>query len=497
MAMNIGLDCLKFSHATGMTAEGAIAWTHFTAPGLHLAIRSGASDELMLQLILGNDVMESIDIGALVDRAMQARHGSQQAGVTAQIEQLPIFGIAKDALLALRYRLPDGQARRLQFRLPGAEQCSQIVKVFRDRGMEFQEQRPRTARPGTARSGTASSSVRPATGQSVTSTYFPSAQIHNNLSAAPPASSSDANVTQPSNQTVSHDAHNQSIFRPSPLPASWDSTALAKHTVPPPSSHPPRSEARYTHAPATSLHVPPASQSLGLLPSPMSEPNAPISILDLPDTLEHELPPRRELPFKRPGSQQTNSSRPVTAAPPTRASLGAAARPSTANPLKRVHEQEDVYARPATSMMLGNVVPLSTAPASIIPAITAQRIAPQQQASRRPSNIGELLRNRLPRAESHGNKMLRVSSLVDAPHEIDTPPTSSSSKAVQGYDPSARLMATVQAPIDRTLQEYAAQSSEDRKAAMDEFIVSRLEDANFATLCENVDQCWRRIALGL
>ncbi|OQO03908.1 hypothetical protein B0A48_10550 [Cryoendolithus antarcticus] len=494
MAVDIGIDCLKFSHATGMTPEGAIAWTHFTAPGLHLAVRSGtAGDDLVLRLILGNDVMESIEIGALVDRAMQARHGSQQAGVTAQIEQLPIFGIAKDALLALRYRLADGQARRLQFRLPGAEQCSQLVKVFRDRGMEFQEQRPRTARPETTRPGTASSGVRPATGQSVTSTYFPSAQSHNTLSAAP-ASLSQASVTQLSNKAVPHDAHNHSIFRPPPLPASLDSAASTKHTVPPSSSHPPRSEVNYTHAPAASLHIPPASRSLGLLASPVSELTAPTNILDLPDTLEHELPPRRELPFKRPGSQQTNSLRPGTAAPPTRVNLGAAARPSTANPLKRLHEQEDVYARPATSMM-PNALPVSAAPAMANRDTTNQRTVAQQHRTRRPSNIGELVRNRLPLAESNGNKIMRVSSLVDAPHEIDTPPASSPSKAE--YDPSARLMATVQAPGDRTLHEYAAQSSEDRKAAMDEFIVSRLEDRDFATLCENVDQCWRRIALGL
>nr|OQO27801.1 hypothetical protein B0A51_04614 [Rachicladosporium sp. CCFEE 5018] len=479
MAINIGVDCLKFSHATGMTPEGAIAWTHFTAPGLHLAIRNGtAEDDLMLQLILGNDVMESIEIGSLVDRALQARHGSQQAGVTAQIEQLPIFGIAKDALLALRYRLPDGQARRLQFRLPSAEQCSQIVKVFRDRGMEFQEQRPRTARPGTARPGTASSSVRPTTGQSVTSAYFPSTQVHNNPSAAPPASPGDANVRQLSNQAVSHDAHNHSIFRPPPLPASWDSAALTNYTVPSPSGHLPLSEVHYTHTPATSLHVPPASHSLGLLPSPVSEPNAPTHILHLPDTLEHELPPRRELPFKRPRSQQTNSSRPGTAVPPTKTNFGATARPSTANPLKRLHEQEDVCARPATSMM-HNALPISAVPAPINRGTTGSSTVAQQPMARRPSNIGELVRNRLPLAESSGNKMMRVSSLIDAPHEIGTPPTSSPSKA--GYDPSARLMATVQAPGDRTLHEYAAQSSEDRKAAMDEFIVSRLEDGNFAT----------------
>lgn len=47
---------------------------------------------------------ESIDITQLVDQAIDARRGAEQHGVTPQVEQLPIFGITKDALLALRYR---------------------------------------------------------------------------------------------------------------------------------------------------------------------------------------------------------------------------------------------------------------------------------------------------------------------------------------------------------------------------------------------------------
>lgn len=45
----------------------------------------------------------------LIDSAIAARQGSQQAGIQPQVEQLPIFGISKDVLLALRYRVPDGQ----------------------------------------------------------------------------------------------------------------------------------------------------------------------------------------------------------------------------------------------------------------------------------------------------------------------------------------------------------------------------------------------------
>lgn len=48
-----------------------------------------------------------------VDAAIDARHGAERAGVTPQIEQLPIFGITKESLLALRYRLENGQVRNV------------------------------------------------------------------------------------------------------------------------------------------------------------------------------------------------------------------------------------------------------------------------------------------------------------------------------------------------------------------------------------------------
>lgn len=48
-----------------------------------------------------------------------------------------------------------------------------------------------------------------------------------------------------------------------------------------------------------------------------------------------------------------------------------------------------------------------------------------------------------------------------------------------------------------SLADYAAQSQAERQTTLDEFMVSKLEDPNFAVLCEDLDSCWRRIALGL
>ena len=114
-------------------------------------------------------MQESLNISDYIDMAKETRRGAEHAGIHPQIEQLPIFGLTKDALFALRYRLDDGQvslpsyymgarasliqicqSRRLQLRMQNPTDCQQIVSLLRRRGLEFQEPRPRTSRPDTA-----------------------------------------------------------------------------------------------------------------------------------------------------------------------------------------------------------------------------------------------------------------------------------------------------------------------------------------------------------
>lgn len=61
-----------------------------------------------------------MDIAKFVDAAVDARRGAEQVGVTPQIEQLPIFGITKESLLAIRYRLGDGQVGDISSHPPSA-----------------------------------------------------------------------------------------------------------------------------------------------------------------------------------------------------------------------------------------------------------------------------------------------------------------------------------------------------------------------------------------
>lgn len=289
----------------------------------------------------------------------------------------------------------------------------------------------------------------------------------------------------------------------------------------------------------------------------------------MPETLEHEMPPRRELPFKRPGSHQSASSRPSTAAnsishstaaggssEPTAVSsalspnrIPGTVRPATASTLKR--PMAPIFADPVKKALAVEARPQSHAsvPSKASPSRTASKSVKETHSDgpfRRPSNLGELLRVSKPLVERspNSNKVARLDSLADAQYELETPPGSSSSPtktsatAVSSSPnraaghfatspartdgptmptspfrstvvanggpnaplPSATITAT-HAPLRNgeatSLADYAAQSQEDRQTVLDEFMVSKLEDPNFAVLCEDLDSCWRRIALGL
>jgi len=130
MAADMCVAVGKYSHAIGVKPDNTIPWTHVAATDLFLVLKGEdthiQNGQLILQVVQGNSALvrikqfqvmactdaitqETVDIAEYVDRALEARHGSQQAGITPQIEQLPIFGIHKEVFLALRYRLPDGQ----------------------------------------------------------------------------------------------------------------------------------------------------------------------------------------------------------------------------------------------------------------------------------------------------------------------------------------------------------------------------------------------------
>ena len=113
--------------------------------------------------------------------------------------------------------------------------------------------------------------------------------------------------------------------------------------------------------------------------------------------------------------------------------------------------------------------------------------------------MDQLLYGRRPLAERDGNaKVPRMSSMVDAPHEI-VPLSPPSMKTASMPSPlrSVTVSPTRQPEEASELAAYASQSPADRDAALEDFMMRHLEDPSFATTCEDMERCWRRIALGL
>lgn len=256
--------------------------------------------------------------------------------------------------------------------------------------------------------------------------------------------------------------------------------------------------------------------------------------IPMPETLEHEIPPRRELPFKRPSSHSSASSRLSTASKAAHRSTtveisfesaGATtfhrptSRPVTASPLKRAimpiddRPEKKVAAavRPQTSTLSSSTLPVNSS--------TSTRPLAPQFTGRRPHDLGELLRRSKPLTDrsANSNKAGRLDSLADAEYELETPSGTSAgpdklgektagtshvqqNRGIENEPVStAGIAATgINDGVDtNALAGYASRSREDRQAALDEFMISKLSDPNFAVLCEDLDNCWRRIALGL
>ncbi|TKA83041.1 hypothetical protein B0A55_00853 [Friedmanniomyces simplex] len=125
----------------------------------------------------------------------------------------------------------------------------------------------------------------------------------------------------------------------------------------------------------------------------------------------------------------------------------------------------------------------------------AEPIAPDTTSIRKPSGMQELLSRRPLGDRSTNARIPRMNSLADAPHEIVSPPP----KTLTARDPTLNAYnLAMQTPLPRaaeagevSLGEYATQSRQDREAVLEAFMMEKLEDPAFATLCEDVENCWR------
>ncbi|KAF2858659.1 hypothetical protein K470DRAFT_272240 [Piedraia hortae CBS 480.64] len=439
-ATDLCLPVLKYSYATGVRPDNTIPWTHLQASSLFAVVRgveTRSADgrlhpdgQLSLTLVQGTKVLESIDVAQYVDAAREARHGAEKAGVVPSTEQLPIFGITKHSLLAIRYKLQNGQARRIQMRMQSSGECEQLVAVFVRRGMEFQEQRPRTGQSCSTRISTMSGHDRilhehPA----AISRPFMRQPMHDvgNLWQGPELHQAVESTSWADNANLPEGARRpESMRRPTESMAPPNRVAhvddSSRRPLPPAEFTRPSETVRHTDVrtglpgtetpewlrmPALGATRPWSSSATDAAHGPLtSDPAARPSTAatsTLPDAVE-TVPPRRELPFKRPGSRYNGSE----------------------------HES-----RPGSSALA----------------------------------LPPLPRPRLVKEGTH----------------VPVRPNGTGTEPMHERGASEGI----------TVEEYAGQATNDRQAALETFMLDQLEKPEFATLCEDVEQCWRRIALGI
>ncbi|RMY56694.1 hypothetical protein D0863_12888 [Hortaea werneckii] len=601
MATQLSLPVIKYSHALGVRPDNTPPWSHILGDNLYVIVKGAdtKTDDGRLQpdgkldmtVMEGNRLLESVDIAGLVDEALAARRGAERVGVMPAVEQLPIFGITREALLALRYKSRSGEARRIQLRLKSASDCRQIVSAFERRGMEFQEQRPPTSRPSTARPPTAgAASDRAFTGHA-SSPYFesvkspPKPSVFNpqtieggSLSQSPKRSAHEAFGKAESQAMTPHFFSRDETIAPREISPERPPTSLIyrSNTTPfqhsqygmtmpqQPSFQRPSSSSEIATVEAVRRAVegdaahsrpttgrepqyaqeswPPAvsqaersalgsSSNNGTRPS-TGLPPANACTVPPPDSQEFALPPKRELPFKRPDSRResdrTNS----------RPNSSALTMPPLPKP-KLVKENQSPSIRKGSMAQIEQQTqmrPNSASPPKHVPVadLNAEVLRPKTTATGQNSGQPPLGRGQQaqdaytampgltvdrplygsrppdhhPLAERSPNTVSRVSSLIDAPHEIDDSPPRPLSppktlyQASDPHDPSDSAAASLRAlgrhdPHEVSVEEYATQSREERQAALETFMLANLENPAFAKLCEDVENCWRRIALGL
>lgn len=228
--------------------------------------------------------------------------------------------------------------------------------------------------------------------------------------------------------------------------------------------------------------------------------------------------------------KEDTSRRPVTSSSSSRPGSSALELPPLKRP-KMVKETsaplaQDLYSQPtyirppSTKAQEPPVLPVAShasasrddesRPPHREPAPNAQPLVPPRihtsyKPERRLSPVDLTSGTPRPLTERSNNAgLLRLTSNTDAPHEIESPPPSAGHTSRPAMPPTTakddalgRVSMVVQPAGDLSLERYAAQSRSDREATLADFMIENLENPAFTTLCEDVENCWQRIALGL
>jgi hypothetical protein len=246
----------------------------------------------------------------------------------------------------------------------------------------------------------------------------------------------------------------------------------------------------------------------------------PQDLNERPDTAGAALPPRRELPFPRlnmPRSAGSDGSRPSSRpstglmGPPPLPARVASLRPTSSRaantetelpPLPKptlivsAQQQPSWMQQPPRTPNQDQSPPPSSQVSAKVHEDQENRPSSSSSANFSPLSYKRATSNFSPsaRALSSLSNVAQNRRRTESQSPLSTPPTSSTFHPPQT---SAQTGGVTQFVADNSLAEYAMQSEEDRRAALNEFIFQNLENENFIILLEDMETCWARVGLGM
>ncbi|KZF21074.1 hypothetical protein L228DRAFT_284146 [Xylona heveae TC161] len=491
------LPITKFSHAINLNQHDTnVNWSHITKRDNMFVVFDSAKsfintvteERRLLKVIVGADVVEIVDLDRLCQDMADA--AAQSSLFLSQTGQTPSAVMIRCPCIAMRYLKPTGEIRRFQIRLAVEADFYTAASILTRIGFSLNNgpvRRTTTIMPP-SRPISAPSQLHP--------TEFLS------LSQSEPAFDRTIEVESPTAE----------------MPRNLISSIPTSHRFL--DDQPFQSSA-------------PVHASTRQLPEDIIRPTtAPVSMpLSQEETLTQIIPPRRELPFGRPVPASSSPSRttiPKSGQLSRRPTFSVADLPPLRTPTY-VSETSDV----SNNTTLANTPILPTAPGETTKTRAPRKRARTSKCTTKPNKVTAPLEVSQPSVSEPPVPHLQPSSL-DHPTTSVVDPNSachyqplSDHASNQAADSSSQLqpplpssgganeplsseyLAHIDAFIAQhapnttasshaeSLVDYSSLPNDERLAALDTMICNLIEDENFITLCQDVENTWRRIGLQL
>ncbi|OAT08404.1 hypothetical protein BDBG_04355 [Blastomyces gilchristii SLH14081] len=531
---SLNIPILKFSYSTTSADRASpLGWTHLSSSGdlavifdhilPHETSSSFSQGDQHLRVLRGSDLLEQLNLNSL---AREAAAGSSHS--LMQTAKSPVAIIVKSPCLAVRYPMRNDQTRRFQIKFPSDADYSHAVSVLSQLGCPITHSAAVPPHQASSNRPFSSSSQTPSLLQvgkgehtmSPAISNRPTVDQHRVLPWSP-------SLTEPSTSGSCISSFNNNSTNPSSSEEARGRPHTSALSIPQ-TGTPGITTARLhnlaTDVPSATLfhpmhrHMSPlSSNSAGTRQtSDWSSKERPAAAPVMPDveSLSLILPPKRELPFAKPGrkagSKQPSRSRPPSgkqASKPTQ-SCGSSSsifisqsRASTSN---TTNENP-----PSVTKQGGGEATITTEAVNSSyanPNPRFRRHLPQEILLPDTHNVGSksidiavaesstLFANSVSLAyPNDGNNASSTKSLTTA--AISANPQASAERAVGGLIPLTSRE-NISEISQSDLSAYLSTPNSERTALVESWVCSQLESDAFLALCQDVEGVWGRIAFG-